>query len=156
MQIMDKIVSFRCYKCSAVSEMGDRLATIDMRRKLGAAPSNTKSPRPRPTSIPSGILIHPFVWPQRTWAKNWEAVPLLEGELSSHLTQSRPGREAYLRTKWHIDPSSRFSHNRHGPKIGGCAPFLDGELRPHLTQSPWPRPIAVSSGVLILAAVWPQ
>jgi len=49
-----------------------------MGRKLGAAvplifrgagsPSNTISPEPRPTSIPSGILIHPAVWPQRTWA----------------------------------------------------------------------------------------
>jgi len=26
------------YKCSAVAEMGDRLATIDMGRKLGAVP----------------------------------------------------------------------------------------------------------------------
>jgi len=33
---------------------------------LGGAgsPSNTKSPGPRPTSVPSGILIHPAVWPQ--------------------------------------------------------------------------------------------
>ena len=29
---------FKCNKCSAVAEMGDRLATIDMGRKLGAAP----------------------------------------------------------------------------------------------------------------------
>jgi len=44
-----------------------RLATIDMCRKLGAvppfcggtgSPSNTKSPGPRPTYTPSGILIH--------------------------------------------------------------------------------------------------
>ena len=59
-----------------------RLATIDMGQKLGAvrcalfpggagSPSNTKSPGPRPTSIPSGILVHPAVWPQRTLAKNW-------------------------------------------------------------------------------------
>jgi len=26
------------YKCSAVAEMGDRLSTIDMNRKLGAVP----------------------------------------------------------------------------------------------------------------------
>jgi len=26
------------YKCLTVAEMGDRLATIDMRRKLGAVP----------------------------------------------------------------------------------------------------------------------
>jgi len=27
-----------------------------------------------------------------------------------------------------------FGHNRHGPKIGGCAPFGRGELGPHVTQ----------------------
>ena len=52
-----------------------RLATIDMGRKVGAAvplsgaaesPSNTMWPGPRPTSMPSGILIHPSVWPQYT------------------------------------------------------------------------------------------
>jgi len=66
-----------------------RLATIDIGRKLGGAvpflmggaesPSNTKSLRPRPTNIPSGILIHPAVWPQRTWAENWGLSPLGEG-----------------------------------------------------------------------------
>ena len=29
-------------------------------------PSNTKSPGPRPTTIPSGVVIHPAVWPQYT------------------------------------------------------------------------------------------
>jgi len=65
-------------KCSTVDEMGDRLATIDMGRKLGAVPllrggawssCNTMRPGPRPTFVPSGILIHPAVWPQQTWAK---------------------------------------------------------------------------------------
>jgi len=106
-------------KCLAVTEMGDRLATTDMSRKLGGcAPffegelgphltqrclgrglpsyqvaswfiqpfrynrhgrkvggcdpfrggagssSNTMSPWPRPTSVPSGILMHPAIWPQ--------------------------------------------------------------------------------------------
>ena len=57
--------------------MGDRLATIDMARKVGGccAPfrgggagflSSTMSPGPRPTSIPSAILIHPTVWQQYT------------------------------------------------------------------------------------------
>jgi len=59
-----------------------RLATIDMGRKLGGCapfswgggagfPSNTKSPWPRSTSVPSDIFIHPAVWPQKTWAENW-------------------------------------------------------------------------------------
>jgi len=49
------------------------LATTDMGRKLGGyalfgvgagSPSSTMWPGLRPTSIPSGILIHPPVWPQ--------------------------------------------------------------------------------------------
>jgi len=71
---------------SAAAGMGDRLATIDMVRKVGGAlwpksggcpllcpfcrgagsPSNIMLPGPRPTSVPSGILIHPTVWPQYT------------------------------------------------------------------------------------------
>jgi len=61
-------------KSSEVAEMGDRLATIDMGRKVGVccvlsvggagSSSNTMSPWSRPTSVPSDILIHPTVWPQ--------------------------------------------------------------------------------------------
>jgi len=40
---------------------------------------NTKSLRPRPSSMPSGILIHPAVWPQWTWAENGELCPLFRG-----------------------------------------------------------------------------
>ena len=40
------------------------------------APSNTTWPRWRPTSVPSGILIPPAVWPQQTWAENWWLCPL--------------------------------------------------------------------------------
>ena len=76
-------------KSPAVAEIavGDHLATIDMGRKIrGCAPfrggvtgssSNTMSPEPSPTTIPSGILIHPAVWPQRTRAEYWGAVPIL-------------------------------------------------------------------------------
>jgi len=70
---IDKVIF---YECSAVAEMGGRLATIDMGRKLGAAPrffgggarfpSNTMWPGPRPTCVPSFIVIHPTVWPQYT------------------------------------------------------------------------------------------
>jgi len=52
-----------------------------MGQKLGAgctlflggagSPSNTNSPGPRPTSIPSDISVHPAVWPQRTLAENY-------------------------------------------------------------------------------------
>jgi len=52
------------------------LALIDMGRKWGRAavalsvgagtPSNTMWSGLRPTYVPSGILIHPTVWPQYT------------------------------------------------------------------------------------------
>ena len=63
-------------KSSAVDQIGDRLATIDMGRKSGGVPpffgggggagppSNTMWPMP--TSVPSFILVHPTVWPQYT------------------------------------------------------------------------------------------
>jgi len=35
--------------------------------------------------------------------------------------------EAYLHTKWHLDASMSFGHNRHGPKIGvGGMPLFGG------------------------------
>jgi len=74
------------------------LATIDMGRKLrrGLCPlfgeemgphltQVTKSPELRPTSIPSGILMHPAVWLQYTWAENWGLRPLLGRGLRPHL-----------------------------------------------------------------------
>jgi len=82
-----------------------RLATIDTGGKFGGSapflergelgpqsPSTTKSPGPRPTSIPSGILIHPAIWPQQIWTKNWGCVPLEEGELGPQPKQCGQGR----------------------------------------------------------------
>jgi len=49
---------------------------------LGEAgsPSNTMSPGPRSTSLPSGILIHPVIWPRQTRAENeWGYAPLARG-----------------------------------------------------------------------------
>jgi len=55
-------------------------------------PSNTMSPGPRSTSVPSGILIDPAVWPQQTWAENWGLCPFWGEELGPHLTQYGRGR----------------------------------------------------------------
>ena len=33
---------------------------------------------PMPTFVPSGILIHPAVWPRQTWAENWGLCPFSE------------------------------------------------------------------------------
>jgi len=61
-------------KSSAVAEMGDRGhnrygpkrgggATVPL-SPIAANQSNTKWPGPRSTSVPSGVLIHPAIWPQ--------------------------------------------------------------------------------------------
>jgi len=65
-------------KSSAIAEMGDRLATIDIGRKVcgewllcrffggSRVLSNTMWPGPRPTSVPSFVLIHLAFSPQYT------------------------------------------------------------------------------------------
>jgi len=95
-----------------------RLATTDMGRKMGALPligegelgtHLTKSLGPRPTSIPSGILIYAAIWPQQTWANNWGGSPPFWGEeLGPNPTQCGQA-EAYLLTKFHLDPSNRLA-----------------------------------------------
>ena len=58
--------------------------------------------------VPSGILIHPAVWLQRTWAKNWGrgVVPLFGGKLGPHLTQCGQGQGL---PPFHLGPFSRFA-----------------------------------------------
>ena len=147
-----------------------RLAENTQLRGRAGSPSNKKSPGLRPTSMPSAILIHPAVWPQQTWAENWggglrslaprKSFDILalyksdyyyyyylgRGELGPHLTQCRLGlwAEAYLRTKWHLDTSSRLS-------------FLLGVAGSQSnTKSPGLRPTSMPSTNLIHPAVWPQ
>ena len=54
--------------------LGDGSAPPFWERGAGS-PSNTMSLGTRPTSLPIGILIHPAIWPQQTWAKNWGLCP---------------------------------------------------------------------------------
>jgi len=90
-------------------------------------------PRPRPTIIPSGILIHPAVWPQQIWAENWGLCPFLEGRWVC-IQDNVAWAEAYLCTKCYFDPSSHLAITVIDRKLGGCAPFLGGEMGPHLAQ----------------------
>jgi len=132
------------------------------RRKLGAvplsvggagSPSNTLWPRPKPTSLPSGILIHPVAWPQQTWAKNW-GCPFGERELGLHLTHCGLGRGL---SPCQVASCSiqLFRHKRHGPKIGVCPFGGGGAGSPSNTMWPGPSPTSLPSGILIHPAVWP-
>jgi len=55
-------------KCSAVAEMGDRKegeAAVSFSGVGAGSPSNRMWPALRSTLVPSDILIHPAVWPQK-------------------------------------------------------------------------------------------
>jgi len=49
--------------------------------------SNTLWSGPKFTSIPSGSLIHPAIWPQQRWARKLGGAVPLFGELDPHLIQ---------------------------------------------------------------------
>ena len=86
------------------------------------SPSNTVWPGPKPASVPSGFFIHIAVC-QNTWDENWrEGLCPFCGEVGPYLTQCGQGRglPPYQVASSSIQP---FNHNRHGPKIGGCAPL---------------------------------
>ena len=151
------LVSDRCCnKCSAVAKMGYRLATIGMSRKDGCccapfggagSPSNAVWPGPRSTSVPSGILIHPAVWPQRTWAKNWGLYPFWGAGSPSNTMWSGP-RPISVPSGILIHPD----HDRHGSKIGWLlCPFCWGRGRagsPCNTVWPGLRPTTLPNGIL--------
>ena len=124
-------------------------------REAGS-PSKTKSPGPRPTSVPSGILVHPAVWPQQTWAENWGCTPLGEvgAGFPSNTILSGP-RSTSMPFGILMHPP--FGHNRHGLKIGGCARLGEvGAGFPSNTVLPGPRSTSMPCGILMHPAVWAQ
>ena len=79
-----------------------RLATINRLEIWGCSapfwggaavsPCNTKSPGPRPSSIPSDILIHAAIWSQHIWAENWGRLcPFRGGRAGSPSNTTWPG-----------------------------------------------------------------
>jgi len=103
----------------------------------------------RPTSLPSGILIHPAVLATTDMGRKLGGcAPLREEVLGPHLTQCGQGRglPPCQVSYWSIQP---FGHNRHRPQIirtqakpapvnfevgGAAVPLSVGDLDPHLTQ----------------------
>ena len=51
-----------------------------------------------------------------------------------HIKHNVARAEAYLPTKWHLDPSSRLATTGMGLKLAACAPLGEGELGPYLIQ----------------------
>jgi len=121
--------------------------------------SNTMLPGPRPTIVPSGILIHPAVWSQQTWPKIGGCAPFLGGggAGSPSNTMSLGSRSTFLLrvASWSIEP---FGHNRYGPRIGGGLCPFKGRAPGSLSHTMWPvpRPNRMPSFTLIRPTVWPQ
>ena len=153
--------NFTCNKCSAVAEMGDRLATTDMGRNVGegAVPLRVKL-GPHLTQCCPGRGIPSYQWhldpSSRLATTNMGqklgggCVPFCVGELGPHLAQCGLGR-GLLPYRVAFSSIQPFGHNTHGPKTRGRAPF-----RGPRHNVAGPRPTSVPSVILIHPAVWPQ
>ena len=119
---------------------------------MGLAAYNVAGPRP--TSSLSGILIHlPFGHNRR--GPKMGLCPFGDGELGPHLTQCGLGwAEAYLRTKWHLDRSSRLAIIDMDRKV--CPILAGGVGSTSNTVSRGPKPTSVRSDILTDPALWPQ
>jgi len=82
--------------------------------------------------MPSAILIHPAVWPIVMDRKLGAPSPF-SGKGAESPCNTVDCAEAYLHTKWHLNPSSHLATTDMGRKLVLC-PFGDGELAPYLTQ----------------------
>jgi len=95
--------------------------------------SNTMSPGTRPTSEPSGILIHPlqlFDHSKHRLKCGGLLCPFRGGRTGSPFN-TVAWAEAYRSANWHLDPSSRLVTIHMGRKLAGCcAPLGEVELGP--------------------------
>jgi len=107
--------------------------------------SNTMWPGPRPTSIPSGILIHPAAI---------QYIGQNCGCGSGVPTEHNVAwAEVYLHTNGILIHPAVWDGHR--PKIG-AVPFGDGSWAPCNAVWPGPRPTSMPSFILIHPIVWPQ
>jgi len=75
---------------------------------------STDTMEPQNLTRAQQLLRWATIWPQQTWAQKCRAaVPLSVGELGPYLTQCG------LRTKSHVDPSSRLATTDMGRKLDG-------------------------------------
>jgi len=131
-----------------------------MGRKLGCcapfrgprSPSYTMSPRPEPTSIPSGILIHPFR--QQTWAENWGLCSLGGAGYPLPYNTMPPGPRSICLLSAILTHPAVWPHQTWAENWGGgCDPF---EGAGSYTMWPGSRSTSLPSGTLIHPAVWLQ
>jgi len=66
--------------------------------------------------------------------KVWGCCAPFSGGAGSPSNTMSPAPRPYLRTKWHLDPSSRLATIVMSRRVGPAVPFRGEELGPHLTQ----------------------
>jgi len=87
------------------------------------------------------------------------SVPFWGGGAGSSSEKNVARVEAYHRTKWHLDSSSRLATIDMGRKLGALHALLfcgGGAGSPSNTVSLGSRPTFLLSGILIHGATWPQ
>jgi len=135
------------------------VATRDMGRKEGGccAPfAGELGPRLTQCGLGRGLLpykvasssIQPFG--HNRHEPKTGAVPLLGGGSCNTIKHNIAWAEVYLRTKWHLDASSRLATIGMGQKLDGdCAFFSGGVGSLSNTKSPGLRPTSIPSGILV-------
>jgi len=151
-------------KCSALAETGDRLATIDIGRKLGAvpllgggagSPCNTMRSGPRPeaylrTKCQASWSIQPFshneIWGGRApWGGAGSASnTMLPGPRPITIVPSGISSSKIC----HLIHPAVWPQLKHGPKLRGCVPFVGrGIGSPSSTMWPGPRSTSIASSL---------
>ena len=100
--------------------------------------------------------IQPFGHNRHGPKIGWGAVPFFWGRWVP-INHKVAWAEAYLRNKWHLDPSSHLATIDMCLKLGCFALFLGrGAGSPSNTMWPGLRPTCMPSFILIHPTVWPQ
>jgi len=150
-------------KSSAVAEIGDRghnrhgskrggcCATFAV--ELGPRLTQSRLGRGLPPYEVASSSIQPFGNNRR--AKNWmKGCAFFSGGSWVPIEHKVAWAEVYLRTKCHLNPSSRLATADIGRRLGRLCPFRGGEAgSPSNTMPPRLRPTSVPSGILMHKAV---
>ena len=79
------------------------------RRGGAGSLSNKMWPGQRSIFVPSGIFIHPSIWPQRYRPKIGGSAPFWGGVAGSPSSTLWPGPRPVLHAKFYVDPSNRLA-----------------------------------------------
>ena len=110
---------------------------------------------PRPTSVPTGILVHPAIWPQKTWAENW-GLCLFGGRCAGSPSNTMWPRPRHTSVPSGILILPGLTTTDMGQNRGLCPFWGRGAGSPSNTMWLGSRPTSKPSFILIHPTVWPQ